>query len=359
MTTPSFPLNRGVTAFIDLAALRHNVGTLASLTAPSAIMLAVKADAYGHGLIPIAKAGLVAGASSLAVLEISAGLELRAAGITEPLFAWLHGQDTDFRAGIEAGIELGISARWQIDAILASQATIPARIHMKVDSGLSRNGATVDEWPYLIDAALHAERMGAVHITGAWSHLADTSVEEDSAARAVFLSAVETATSRGAHFDVLHLAASSAGIRMPEARFDLVRFGIAAYGISPFSDRTGSELGLIPVMTLATRVTEIIRDGRTLARLDAGYADGIHTTGIGQSQVLIDGKRRPIVSVGVDSTLVDIGNDLPGPGGEAIIFGNGSRGEPTAEEWAQWSQTVADEIVTHPPKRVRRVYLHE
>ena len=357
MTGQSARVTSPARAVIDLDALRSNVHKLVSIAAPAEVMLAVKANAYGHGLIEVAQAGLTAGATSLAVLEIPAGIALRAAGVTASLFAWLHGVDTDFRSGIEADVELGISAPWQLDAIATAGASKPALVHLKLDSGLSRNGATPDEWPTLINAAMAAEASGAVRIRAAWSHLADASVADDEAALRVFLEAVATAEELGARFEVKHLAASSAGIRMPEARFDFVRFGIAAYGISPFDDRSGADIGLRQVMSLEADVTQLIEDGRRFARIAAGYADGVHTAGIGRSSVLLAGTRCPIVSVAVDSLLVDIGDRPVQPGDVAVIFGPGDSGEPTAEEWAQWADTVGDEVVTHVAARVPRTYL--
>jgi alanine racemase len=344
-------------AIIDLAALRHNVSALARLIAPSEVMLAVKADAYGHGLLPIAQAGLESGATSLAVLEIPAGLVLRHSGVTVPLLAWLHGTETDFRAGIEADIELGISARWQLDAIAAAGADRPAIVHLKVDTGLSRNGATIEEWPGLVEAALELQRQGVVHIRAAWSHLADASMQDDEAALAEFRRAVVVAEKLGATFEVLHLAASSAGIRMPEARFDLVRFGIAAYGISPFDDSTGAELGLVPVMRLEAPVTEVHVGGKGHARLGIGFADGIPTLGIAKAHVAIGGIRRQVVSVEADSMLVDVGTDRIRVGDTALVFGPGVDGEPIAEKWADWAETIGDELVTCVSSRVPRVYI--
>ncbi|WP_431277429.1 alanine racemase [Leifsonia poae] len=344
-------------AVIDLAALRHNVSALAKLFAPSEVMLAVKADAYGHGLLPIALAGIEAGATSLAVLEIPAGLLLRHAGVTVPMLAWLHGSKTDFRAGIEADIELGISARWQLDAIAAAGADRPAVIHLKVDTGLSRNGATLEEWPGLVQSALELQSQGVVHIRAAWSHLADASIQDDEIALAEFRRAVLVAEKLGATFEVLHLAASSAGIRMPEARFDLVRLGIAAYGISPFDDSTGAELGLVPVMRLEAPVTEVHVGGSRNARLGIGYADGIPTLGIAKAHVAIGGIRRQVIAIEADSMLVDIGTDRVDVGDTAIVFGPGVNGEPIAEKWADWAETIGDEMVTGVASRVPRSYI--
>jgi alanine racemase len=340
-------------AVIDLGALRHNVSTLSRLVAPSEVMLAVKADAYGHGQLEISRAGLDAGAHSLAVLEIPAGVALRRAGVIAPLFAWLHGPHSDFAAAAEHDIELGISATWQLDAIRAAGASRPAVVHLKLDSGLSRNGARPEEWPALVDAALRAQSDGVVRLRGAWSHLADASVADDETALGVFTMAVETARDRGAEFEVLHLAASSAGIRMPEARFDIVRFGIAAYGISPFDDRSGADLGLRPVMTVRAPVLDV-REGAAV--LPIGYADGVATAALGQAQVLLDGERRRVREIGVDTMLVDTG---PGAsrGDIAVLFGEGADGAPTAEEWAGWAGTIGDEIVVHLGPRVTRRYV--
>ncbi len=348
------PLPRAV---VDLAALRHNVAHLVSLAAPAGVMLAVKADAYGHGLLPVAEAGLQAGATSLAVLEVPAGLVLRHAGITVPLLAWLHGQDTDWRAAIEADIELGISARWQLDAIAASAAGRPAVVHLKVDTGLSRNGATREEWPALVDAALALQERGVVRIRAAWSHLADASLADDEAALAEFRDAVAEAEARGARFEILHLAASSAGIRMPEARFDLVRFGIAAYGFSPFDDSTGPELGLVPAMRLEAPVVEVHVAGTTHARLAIGYGDGVPTLGIARTSVHLNGRRCPVLAVDVDTMLVDAGPHRIEVGDTAVLFGPGTDGEATAEEYAEWAETIADEMVTGVSARVPRVYV--
>jgi alanine racemase len=346
-----------VEAVIDLVALQHNVRRLVERIAPSEVMLAVKANAYGHGLVEIARAGIDAGATSLAVLEVSTGIALRGAGITVPMLAWLHDRETDFRSAIEADVELGISSGWQVTAIENSEADRPAVIHLKVDTGLSRNGATPEEWPSLIRAALTAQEAGHLRIRGAWSHLADASVEDDEAALALFREAVTEAEGLGANFEVLHLAASSAGWRMPEARFDFVRFGIAAYGISPFDDSSGAELGLLPVMSLRARTVEVNVGETRLVRVAAGFADGVPTIGIPHARVLLNGELRPVVKVEVDSTLVDPGTSQTRVGDAAIFFGSGALGEPTAEQWADWSKTIADEIVTGIGSRVPRVFL--
>lgn len=344
------------TATIDVAAFRHNVRTLADLVAPASVMLAVKADAYGHGMLPLAPVALEAGATSLAVLEIPAALRLREAGVSAPLFAWLHGAHTDFGAAAEHDIDLGISALWQLEAIVASRPARPVRIHLKVDTGLHRNGASEENWPALVAAAVEAEQVGTVVLQAAWSHLADTSPEDDAEALARLQAAIATAEELGARFPLTHLAASSAGIRMPDARLDLVRFGIAAYGISPFDDTDGRGLGLVPVMTLSTTVTALDREHGT-ATIGAGFGDGIATAALPKAEVLAGGIRRAIRAVDVDSSIIEARPGELGIGDDVLVFGAGDSGEPTAEEWAGWADSIGDEIVTQVAARVPRVYI--
>ncbi|RIJ52606.1 alanine racemase [Clavibacter lycopersici] len=375
---PAGPVAPGRRAVIDLDAIRHNVRTLAALAAPARTMVAVKADAYGHGALQVARAALEAGAESLAVLDVASAVELRRAGITARLLAWLHGVDTDFRIAVEEGIDLGVSALWELERITAAgRATgIRARVHLKADTGLSRNGATPEAWPDLVRAAVAADAAGELTLHALWSHLADASPEDDEAALARFHEALRVAEELGARPVEKHLAASSAGIRLPAARFDMVRFGIAVYGISPFDDRTGRDLGLIPAMTLEADVVSVKRvaagqgvsyglDHRTtgpstLALVPLGYADGIPRIAAPHASVLLNGRRFPVAGrIAMDQLVLDVG-DLPVEVGDtAVVLGPGDRGEPTAEEWAGWAETIGDEIVTRVGPRVDRVHLHE
>lgn len=341
---------------IDLRAFRHNVATLAALIAPARTMLAVKANAYGHGLVPLARAALEAGAHELAVLEVPAALTLRREGVTAPLFAWLHGEATDFAAAIDEHVDLGVSSLWQLEAIGAARASRPARVHLKIDTGLHRNGARPEDWPALVDTALALEREGTIVIAALWSHLADASPEDDAEALARFHEAVAVAESRGCHPPLLHLAASSAGIRMPEARLGMVRFGIAAYGISPFDDESGAQLGLRPVMAVRAPVAAVV-DG--VATVLVGSADGIPAPALGDASVAVGGKRYPITTLEIDSMTIDVAHSLVEVGDDVTIFGSGDSGEATAEEWARWSESIGDEIVARASERLPRVYLDD
>jgi alanine racemase len=364
----------GAVATVNLAAFRRNVELLVATAAPAEVMLAVKANAYGHGMLPISLAALEAGATALAVLEVDAGLELRAAGIDVPMFAWLHGRKTDFRAAAESRIDVGVSAVWQLEAIAESGARVPARVHLKIDTGLSRNGASAEDWPELVGTALHLESQGFLEVYGAWSHLADASAADDEIALAKFTIAVEVAQSLGATFEKLHLAASSAGLRMPKARFDYVRFGIAAFGVSPFDDVDGPGLGLEAPMTLSAPVLAVadldaghgwlggleydLAEPARLALVAVGFGDGVQSSGAERAEVLIGGERRRIVALGVDRMLVDADDLTPAAGDTVVVFGSAARGEPTAEEWAAHADSIGDEIVSSVAPRVPRVYVN-
>lgn len=349
---------------IDLDAIRANVRRLSELAAPADTMFAVKADAYGLGMLPVARAGLEAGATSLAVLEVPAAITLRAAGIDAPLFAWLHGVDTDFRSAIDADVDLGVSTVAELERIAAAGATIPAKVHLKIDTGLHRNGADPEAWPGLVAAARDLADAGRIRIAGLWSHLADASPEDDAAALAEFRAAVAVAAALGVPLDgpdrpKLHLAASSAGIRMPEARFDLVRFGIAAYGVSPFDDVDGPGLGMRGPVRLFADV--IARDGAT-ALLGVGSADGLPPSVLGASgsgaEVLIDGRRARVIAIGVDTLTIEVPTGATvGVGAEAQVYGPGDDGEPTIENWAAWAGTIGDEILSRASRRIPRRYL--
>ena len=342
-------------AIIDHAALAHNVRLLSERVAPAEVMLAVKADAYGHGMLEVARTALDAGARSLAVLEIPAALALRDAGVECRLFAWLHGTRSDFVAAVAQRVDLGVSALWQLERIAeASTPANRARVHLKIDTGLRRNGALPEQWPELVSAARALEDSGHVQLEGVWSHLADASVEADARAIDAFQDAVSVAAGLGARPRLLHIAASSAGWREPRARFDAVRFGIAAYGISPFDDATGADLGLRAVMTLQS----VVNDDHAPAGhrwVAAGYADGVPLGSAG-AEVSIGRLRCVVERVELDRTLI-IADAAIDPGADVTIFGEPALGVPSAEDWARWSSTIGDEVVTGVPARVPRRHL--
>jgi alanine racemase len=364
-------------ALIDLDAVTANVRTLVEQLDGTRAMAVVKADAYGHGAVPVARAALAGGASWLGTADLGEAQELRAAGIDAPILAWLHDPGAEFGPAIAAGIDLGLSAEAQLLRAADAARTIgrPARVHLKIDTGLSRNGVQPDAWGSAVRLAAALEREGVVQLRGVFSHLANTSAESDAAQLAAFERALVEASAAGLSPELRHIASTAAAITRPEARYDLVRLGIACYGIPPFADGTTSaELGLVPVMTLRGRVAAVRRiaagDGvsyghtwraeraTTLALVPLGYADGVPRQASGRGEVLLAGARRPVVGrIAMDQFLVDVGDDAVEVGDEVVLFGDPATGAPSADDWGVAADTIGYEIVTRIGPRVPRGYL--
>ncbi|MFE2497704.1 alanine racemase [Streptomyces scopuliridis] len=370
-------------AEVDLAALRGNVRALRSRVGPGvALMGVVKSDGYGHGMVPTARAALDAGATWLGTATPHEALALRAAGIESRVMCWLWTPGDPWREGIEADLDMSVSAMWALREVTAAAraAGRPARIQLKADTGLGRNGCQPADWPELVAAALDAQSAGLVRVTGLWSHFAcaDEPGHPSTAAQLdAFHEMVAYAEKEGVEPEVRHIANSAATLTLPEASFDLVRAGIAMYGISPSPELgTSRDFGLRPAMTLSASVALVKRvpEGHgvsyghryvtsretTLGLVPLGYADGIPRHASGRGPVLVGGVRRRVAGrVAMDQFVVDLGGDTPEPGATAILFGPGDRGEPTAEDWAEAADTIAYEIVTRIGSRVPRVYVNE
>lgn len=342
-------------ATVDLDAYRGNLDAIMRRIAPAELMAVVKGDAYGHGLMPIVSTAIEQGVRRFGVLESAPGLLLRAAGIGRDiaLFAWLLGPDEDFRALIEAGIELGISRLEQLRAIEACGAAERALLHLKIDTGLHRNGATAEEWPELVRAALALEQAGLAEVYGVWTHIAEASDEEDTEAVRRFENAIRMAEDLGARFTVRHLAASAAGYAREDCRFDMVRVGAFTYGIAPGGGIGPAQLGLTPVMTLTAPVTSIgVRGDGLVGVLPLGWAHGLPGGAAGLLPVTIDGRRFPILDVAQSHTVVDLGADGQKALGErvqvgdtAVIYGRPDRGELTLQDWADALGTIGEELI--------------
>ncbi|MEU2546518.1 alanine racemase [Streptomyces roseolus] len=382
--TETAPPPRRARAEIDLGALRANVRALRARVAPHVrVMAVVKADAYGHGAVRCARAALDAGASWLGTATPQEALALRAAGITDvPVLCWLWTPGDPWDAGIEAGLDMAVSDRWALDEVTAAARRTggTARVQLKADTGLGRNGCQPADWPALVAEALRAEKEGLVKVTGLWSHFAcaDEPGHPSIAAQLdVFRSMLDHAEKAGIEPEVRHIANSPATLTLPEAHFDLVRPGIAMYGVSPAPELgTSAELGLRPVMSLKASVALVkevppghgvsyghhyVTGGETtLGLVPVGYADGVPRHASGRGPVLVDGKVRTVAGrVAMDQFVVDLGGDRPAPGTEAVLFGSGEHGEPTAQDWAEAADTIAYEIVTRIGARVPRVYVGE
>jgi alanine racemase len=361
-------------AVVDLAAIRGNVATLKSNTAAE-VMAVVKADAYGHGLLPSARAALAGGATWLGVAIVDEALALRAHGITAPVLSWLWTPDetATIRAALGAGIDLSVADASALDAVTAAARDkgATARVHLKIDTGLSRGGSYVTDWPDLLDAAAKAQAAAEIAVVGVWSHFAYADEPgHPTIARQIdnYRAALELATRAGITPQVRHLANSAATLTLPEAHFDLVRPGIAVYGLNPVP----GDFGLTPAMTLRAQVAlaKRVRAGEgvsyghtytttretTLALVPLGYADGIPRNASNVAPVAINGRRYRINGrVCMDQFVVDVGDAEVRAGDTAVLFGTGPA-EPTAQDWADALGTIHYEIVTRVGPRVARVY---
>ncbi|MDN3264244.1 alanine racemase [Streptomyces sp. CSDS2] len=370
-------------AEIDLGALRANVRALRARAKGAAVMAVVKSDAYGHGAVPCARAALAAGATWLGTATAEEALALRAAGLSGRLLCWLWVPGGPWREAVEADIDVSLSGMWALREVAAAAraAGRPARVQLKADTGLGRNGCQPGaDWAELVGEALRAEAEGLVRVTGLWSHFAcaDEPGHPSIAAQLTrFREMVAYAEERGVRPEVRHIANSPAALTLPETHFDLVRTGIAMYGVSPSPELgTPADFGLRPVMTLSASLALVkhapgghgvsyghhyVTPGETtLGLVPVGYADGIPRHASGSGPVLVDGKWRTVAGrVAMDQFVVDLGGDEPPVGTEAVLFGPGDRGEPTAEDWAQACGTIAYEIVTRIGTRVPRVHVNE
>jgi len=367
-------------AEIDLAALRANVRTLRAHAPTAALMAVVKSDAYGHGAVQCARAAREAGATWLGTATPEEALALRAAGLPGRVMCWLWTPGGPWAEAIEADIDVSVSGMWALrEAVAAAEAVgTRARVQLKADTGLGRAGCQPADWPELVAGALAAEARGLITVTGLWSHFAcadEPGHPSIQAQLALFREMVAYAEEQGVRPEVRHIANSPATLTLPESHFDLVRTGIAVYGISPSPELgTPADFGLRPVMTLSASLALVkhvpaghgvsyghhyVTPGETtLGLVPVGYADGVPRHASGTGPVLVGGKWRTVAGrVAMDQFVVDLGGDEPEPGAPAVLFGPGDGGEPTAEDWARAAGTIAYEIVTRIGTRVPRVYV--
>ena len=394
-------------AAVDLAAIRHNLGVLRA-AAPGALQLAtVKANAYGHGLVPVALAALDGGADWLGVAQLAEAFALRRgldeAGVARadaPLLAWISTSSSDFSAAIEADIDLSVSWTWVLADICAAAREVgrPARVHVKIDTGMSRAGSTLADLPALASALRMAADDGLVDVVGAWSHMsrADDPSEAGNASTAshvrIFEEGLAILADAGITPRIRHLAATSGILWHPEAHYDMVRAGIGLYGLSPDpAVATSEQLGLIPALELRAPLTsvKVIEEGtpvsyggtwvaptrRWIGLVPLGYGDGILRAVSNKARVVVHTASGPfnaplIGRVCMDQFMVDLGpaQASPGtptarsgqapaaPGDTAILFGSGAGGEALADDWADAASTINYEIVTHLGTHIPRTY---
>ncbi|MDO4257907.1 MAG: alanine racemase [Actinomycetaceae bacterium] len=401
---PAAPTHPGVVT-VDLDAIAHNFRTLAKLAPTCQHMAVVKANAYGHGLIPVARAALAAGAHWLGVAQLSEALELRAGldqvGIardTAPILTWISGPDTDWTCALEADLDLSVGTTTTLAEITAAarDSGKVARLHLKVDTGMSRAGATLADLPALVSALRMSIESGLVDLVGVWSHISrgDDPSEAGLASTqdhcAAFEQALRICDEGGVHPQIRHLGATSAILFHPEAHYDMVRAGIGLYGLEP--DATyPSEAPLRPALRVEAPLTSVkvieqdtpVSYGGTwrspsrrwVGLVPVGYADGIDRSASNGGPALVytdDGPRptRIIGRVCMDQIMIDLGEaagetDLPSArtphpparvGDRVVLIGDPARGEPSADDWARACSTINYEIVTRLGPRLTRTY---
>lgn len=366
-------MSAGSRVEVDLDAITANVRALRERAGGSALMAVVKADGYGHGLLPSARAALAGGADWLGVALASEAMAVREAGVDARLLCWLTGPSDDLAPLVAADVDLSVASVEQLDQVVCAAAGRTARVHLKIDTGLSRNGCQPADWPALCAAAAAAD----VEVVGVWSHLAyadaPTHPTIDSQ-RERFLTAVQQAEQAGLAPFLRHLANSAATLTRPDTYFDLVRPGLAVYGLSPVPDVGGpAEFGLRPAMRMRSELALVkrvpagegvsyahrytTRAQTTLGLVPLGYADGVPRAATNLGPVLAAGEVRIIAgTVCMDQFVLDLHDAEAAAGDEVVLFGPGDDGEPTAQDWAEATGTISYEIITRIGVRVPRTW---
>ncbi len=363
-------------ALIDLDAIQANVAALCRHVGAPQVMAVVKSDGYGHGMVEAAKAALAGGATWLGVVHVADAIELRRAGFTVPVLSLLGSPDAPHADAIRHDVDLTVGTAALVDqiALAAEGAGKPARLHLEADTGMSRGGATADDWAGLVHAALAAQAAGLVQVTGLWSHFACADIPGHpsiEAQLAAFREAVAFAERAGARPEVRHMANTPATLTLPQAYFDLVRPGGAVVGLSTLPG--GAPDWLRPAMTLRGRLVQVKRvpaatgvsyahryitdREMTLGLLPLGYNEGIPRHATNKGWLFLRGKRFRIAgTVNMNQIILELGDELAEAGDEVVLFGPGDRGEPTAQEWADLLGTLSYEIVTRFTGKVPRTY---
>jgi alanine racemase len=358
-------------ARVDLAAIEHNIAVLRAATGDGAKMVVVKSRAYGHGAVAVARTAEAAGAEWIGVVSIDEALELRAAGIRTPLLAWLHDPDASFDVAVSERIDLGVSYLEQLDRVAAASGV--GMVQLKIDTGLGRNGAAIGDWLRLVEAAVEHERAGRIGVRGIWSHLANAGEAADLEQVAVFDEALEIARAAGLEPELVHLAATAGALRVPSARYSMVRLGIGVYGLSPFDDATSADLGLRPALELSAAIASVKRVAAgtgvsyahayrtsketSLALVPLGYGDGVPRHASSTGPVSINGVTYRVAGrIAMDQLVVDVGDDDVSVGDRAVLFGDPATGVPSATDWADAAGTINYEIVTRLGGRIVRTW---
>jgi alanine racemase len=374
-------LSNRAEAIIDLSALESNVRHLLSISKCNGLAV-VKADAYGHGLVPIAKRAIEAGASWVGTALLEESIQLRDAGISLPILAWLTPLQEDFESALQKRIDLAVPSIEHLEAIqrAAARTSVRPRIHLEVDTGMTRGGA-LSEWRALLNSVSQLMKKGEVEAIGIWSHFARADepghpFNEEQLSN--FKYRVQEAEELGIRAKILHLSNSAASLIDQKSHFDLIRMGIAMYGLSPDVEKLGDskKLGLKPVMSLRARLqlvkevpagaqvgyggTAITTTATKIGVVAMGYADGVPRNADNRAGVLVGNRKAPILGrVSMDQFVVDLGNDsIARTGDWAYLIGSEGGDGYTADAWGRACGTINYEIVTRIGPRVPRVFIN-
>ena len=361
---------------IDLGAIRHNVNVLSELVAPAALMAIVKADAYGHGAVPVARAALEAGASALGVALVEEGVHLRDAGIDAPILVLSEPAPDAATEVVARALTPVVYTEVGIDALakaVTEEGRGPLGVHLKVDTGMHRVGVAADD---VVALATRVDRHRELVLEGVCTHFAVADEPERGYTEVQlerFATARRALAGAGVNAGMVHAANSAAAIGFPASRFDMVRMGIAIYGVTP-GPGIGADLGLQPALALRSRVSHVKRLRRgdavsyglryelshdaTIVTVPIGYADGIsRNLGAVGAEALLHGRRFPIAgTVTMDQLLLDVGDEPVAVGDVVTFLGEDGDGSVTAEEWAGLLGTIGYEIVCGIGPRVPREY---
>lgn len=389
MTSPAAhhePPAASYTVEVDLDAIADNVSALRARVGSAQVMAVVKADAYGHGLVPAAHAAVRGGATRLGIAQLAEAVTARDAGVAGPLLTWLYAPGADIAGALDRGIEVTVGSGWQLEAVVAAARASgrAAPIQLKVDTGLARGGALLDSedsaWHELVAAVAPLAAEGVVELGGIWTHFVYADSPDHPTVRGqqdTFHDAVDIAQRAGLRPGLQHIANSAATLTNPSAYLDLVRPGLAVYGLSPVPDLGAPEdFGLREAMRVTARLSLVkrVREGQgvsyghtwhapkdtVVGLIPMGYADGLPRAAGNLAPVRVGrAPHTPIAGrVCMDQVTVDLGPDFAGSAGdEVVIIGRGADGEPTAQDWASAAGTINYEIVTRMAPRAPRRYL--
>jgi alanine racemase len=368
---------------VDLSAISDNIKALRKRSKAPHFMAVVKGNAYGHGLVEVARTAVEAGADWLGTAQLSEAVTLRKAGITVPVLSWLYlasQTSTAIREALEYDVDLSLGSVGQLEVLtgIARQQGQPAAVHLELDSGLSRGGARVEDWPGLVARARQAEMDGTLRVRGVWTHLAWADVPAhpgNAAAVADFEAAVEVARMAGLRPELRHVCSSANILERPDFHFDMVRAGLAIYGLAPADHLDPADFGLRPALSVTAPLVMVKKvpagtgvsyehqaityEPRFLGLIPLGYADGIPKGISGRSVVRIGNRQVPVIGkVCMDQFMVDLGPDVgeTAVGDTAVLFGDPGSGAASADEWGAAIGSHGDEIINRIAPRLPRVY---